>query len=1004
MKIEKQDIVDLLHLSEEQERVLDLQTTSIVRAGAGAGKTTTLVAALLYDLLCREIAPEKIAVATFTRSAAAGLRSRLEESLWKIFSTDHAPDLSALWLGTIDSLALRYLRMFSLRNGMDPGVVPARKRDLLALARSAFDEVLPGRDSLIRAFSGEDNLYREFLAFQLHLESKGEEHFSVFAKARGESEKTALLLEELALSGVGEKSYEMIQDDINCISLGQPERMKKETKWNIRKESDLFLRVQEARNEWRKRELDHKLLPLKEEAEVVFADWQEKYSEMREEYGCFSYTDIIRRALLIASPRFARIYIDEAQDTSVLQRELIGSLSCGETIFIGDKNQSIYHFRGADTDLWEEETKDLPEVLLRDNYRSGKKILSFVEDACKPLLGEDLLRMRGKREGGEVSILLGERKEDEKPALSEARSTLPRVLQKIKEKGYGYSDVAILLPGNEDINAYYKVLRELKIPALALRAKGLLQEEECLDMKAYLSFLANPEDERALLRVLSSPFFSLEKEELLLLSQKKEGDAKRGVEQPLFMYLAEEKRKSLKEDLAKRGREKPSLILRLAIQKYSYDLALELLDATGVMRDNIEGFLGIIEEIEEDGSDFSSVMDALKREEEANDDGQDKELPQGREAVRLLTIHRAKGDEFPVVISGRNSRRKKYASNRLITHEGELGISLKDGLRDSVADAALQEESRLLQEEGNRLFYVALTRAENELFVLASPERKGGKIGSPLFDTGILQSSWEIEEVARENDEMTSDEITLQEDEQISKGQYLFLDARLADNISWSRLASWDECSLRRYLEMNSFKGQDADGGEGEGKRILGEEIHSRLAKDIQNGKLDPTKYPPQAKAMIESLQASNILEEIFSFDDIATEVPFTFSLEGLPLRGRIDLLCLSGSDALVLDWKSGEDDHFDKAYDLQRKIYALAVLLRPDIESVRSVTYYLRKSQAKEEIYSDKEDLTKDVSALVHDILTKEIAPASRTEKPFCARCPGLTQICPVANSKQSI
>src|SRR5687767_3941705 len=129
MSLSEKQIIKELGLSSEQAKALSLTEDTVVAAGAGAGKTTTLVASVVCDLLVHGHDPESICVCTFTRAAAASLQARTQAAL-SLLAGPQAPDMSSMWIGTIDSLCARILRSHALEVGIDPSFSVAEARDL----------------------------------------------------------------------------------------------------------------------------------------------------------------------------------------------------------------------------------------------------------------------------------------------------------------------------------------------------------------------------------------------------------------------------------------------------------------------------------------------------------------------------------------------------------------------------------------------------------------------------------------------------------------------------------------------------------------------------------------------------------------------------------------------------------------------------------------------------------------------------------------------------------
>ena len=1088
--LEREELIGELGLSAEQAEAVGLEEDAVIAAGAGAGKTTTLVGAVAHDLLVAGIEPRRICVATFTRAATANMISRLGAVLER-FASRGAPDLGELWIGTIDAIAARVLRENAIAAGVSPGFHVADERDLRPLRAAAIRAAL---DSL-----SDDDLRALALVF----DTTTEELSRALGKAH---ERLALLgidaprtwvsamphpgpaleaLEALAsCEGVTIKQKEEIQDDIEAIRAGALARVSN-GQWGIKRrpaiEAELE-RARQAREEWRQMVIDDHLARAREAMRQLIERFEAGYCERKRAADLLEYVDLVERAQQIAVPMFERTYIDEAQDTSPQQYRLLRSLSRGPVISIGDVNQSIYGFRGADVENFRAETAGQRRVELADNYRSRPELLAGVNALCGrfPELA-DLIRMRSAGPKSKLpapdrppieALCIGCERNQAPSAEAEAEIAAAEIAAAARRRGVALSDVCVLAPTNPDVEAYAKAFRAIGVPALAVQRRGLFRQSEVEDVVAYLRLLADPDDEQALVRVLSSPFAGLSDERLReiladrtaeLRALRGEGGERLRPGDPGYPALSEWvarhepafwRRHS--QIIARRGSAPPSALLRWAIELHGYDLALEALDETGARARNVEKALAVMAEIEhrESGSSARALCERIEDEREADDSGQDEGAPRDVDAVRVMTVHQAKGDEFKMVAVCRLARRPPPRRDKLVVDaQGRLGLRWREAGPDRICKEACEAEDERSAREHWRNLYVALTRAEEHLLLVGASYRtkRSGEIwldpfpflvdpdeipAEPgeerLVDLGGGAQMLVRRVAAGEDRELEAIGSRDAGDEAELEGELAPTDPQLPPArggvISYTALTSWRRCPLRRRLEhelglreLGIAGTGEAAGEASEGARRFGIALHRALARlDWKRAQAQPAAAIASALAacglaedecaweMLDRLLESPLAGELAAARAHHAEREFRLRLGRHLIAGKIDLHGELPGEALIIDWKSGDDpdDVFGSDYELQRRLYALAALSAPDApERVRAASHYLESGETVVETFerSELKRLHRDLRAEIAGILEAQPQPAAAEEQPFCAGCPGRERLCPVAGAAKA-
>ncbi|MDR0921508.1 MAG: DNA helicase PcrA [Lactobacillales bacterium] len=413
--------------------------------------------------------------------------------------------------------------------------------------------------------------------------------------------------------------------------------------------------------------------------------------------------------------KFQYIHVDEYQDTNHAQYTLVNMLAARfrNLCVVGDADQSIYGWRGADMENILDFEKDYPDahvVLLEQNYRSTKQIL----DAANNVIQNNRNRRDKKlwTENADGEKIVYYRADNER---DETQFIVGQIQKQVREKNRSYNDFAVLYRTNAQSRVMEESLLKSNIPYAMVGGHKFYERKEIKDIVAYLNILANPRDGISFERVVNSP-----KRGIGLTSVEK---LRTFAEIHDFSLLEAAENATLANVTGKARKELTTfgeLIqnLRKMIPFISVtELVEEVLDRTGykadLIRQNSLESQTRLENLEE----FLTVTQAFDKQYEVSDN--EDEAPEEKlsnflnelslvsdldsideeEAaqVTLMTLHAAKGLEFPVVF--------------LI------------GLEENVfpLSRAIMDESEL--EEERRLAYVGITRAEEELFISNASSR-----------------------------------------------------------------------------------------------------------------------------------------------------------------------------------------------------------------------------------------------------------------------------------------
>jgi hypothetical protein len=457
------------------------------------------------------------------------------------------------------------------------------------------------------------------------------------------------------------------------------------------------------------------------EDEAIYEELYEEYQERLKLFNAVDFDDLIMLPIELLSThnevletykkRYKYIMVDEFQDTSMQQYNFIHLIAEKNICVVGDDDQSIYSWRGANFEnirKFEEDYPDLLEVKLEQNYRSTGTILA----AANGIISHNINRKEkalwsAKGSGLPIEFYMPETETDEADFIAEMIESYKR------DEGLKYSDFGILLRTNSLTRNIEESLLETNIPYRVTGGTSFFQRKEIKDIISYLRVATNPDDDVNLLRIINTPPRGIGKTTIKAVSEVAT-EKKISVWKAIDFLITNDS--SLKgrsvEDLESfvsiinthrtkllQGKNITSKVNAL-IEEIEYlpylEKEFQKNEKLGKFKaHNIEAFLQSIERWELNPyNEKTSIYDYLNRITLLTRDDEE----EGGE-VALMTIHSAKGLEFPVVfIAG--------VEEGLLPHERSI------------------EEGKENIEEERRLFYVAVTRARQKLFITSCKTRR----------------------------------------------------------------------------------------------------------------------------------------------------------------------------------------------------------------------------------------------------------------------------------------
>ncbi len=725
--------------------------------------------------------------------------------------------------------------------------------------------------------------------------------------------------------------------------------------------------------------------------------------------------------------RFKHIMVDEFQDTNFLQYNIFLNLldnfaSDARLFVVGDPKQSIYRFRNAQVEVSIRTEKDLSErtngvsISLPESFRMNSSLASFVNDVFARVMGGDrFLEVAGlssvnqieynalvprRPEGRDfaVEIYLARKGQDSEtsddndaddqnegasPGEMQALFVASRIRGMIdkreevnsvrldeQSRRVTYGDIAVLLRSRTKLTLLEEALSEKGVPFVVTSGIGFYSAQEVFDLTNYLTFLLDNDSDIDLLTVIRSPFFGISENELYRISQcKGETLFKR-----LQTFASSEKATDEVKYAVSVLNEETQLAHRLTIpqlinrilERTGWLGAYRLSPTGGQRIANLRKLLGIAREFE--GRGFNNLYDFVERIKYLKDTAREGQAPveEAIDAVKVMTVHAAKGLEFPVVIVPfcdltTNRRQSLIINDRVgalpfLQNEVPPELSLYRRL-----------ENRNEQAEIVRLFYVACTRAMDKLILTTAPKKTksrsissfGDVLGRSL-DFSIQPSFYEYPggrvlvhaEIPAVSDRTISDE----KKQGKKRGENLKLGKILLDPVpanidgeiySATLLQTFKLCPTKYFLKyrLGMPIPEMEDGGQRAGtlvsdsgyrlddyddsilSTVKGELVHATLQSLLTSGKLGEASVEVNAERVVSSRVGKTLnkeanekllnhvimnvrnaiatLKAIATTDKIYVEQTVTRKFGSDFLTGTIDLLVEDEEGLHIFDYKT---------------------------------------------------------------------------------------------------
>jgi len=880
---------------EQLEAVKHGEGPLLIIAGAGTGKTTVITERIKWLVSSGKAKPAEILALTFTDKAAREMEERVDLAM--------PYGYTEMWISTFHSFCDRVLRQEALQIGLDPGYKLMNEAEMTQfLINHLFQFDL----QYFRPLGNPTKFIRGLL-----------QHFS-----------------RLKDEDVAPKEY-----------LQYVQSLVKKAK--SKEEKDEVAKLLELANAYR------------------------KYEELKVKEGVMDFADLIAKTLQLFRTRknvlrqyqqqFKYILVDEFQDTNHAQNQL-AMLLAGKKANItvtGDDDQSIYRFRGAAISNMIQFRDHYPQakvIVLSQNYRSTQTILDHAYQLIqnnnpdrleiKEKISKKLKAVR-KVKGEPIVFIHTDRVENEAEAVAKKIQELTSQPVDGRRSPYRYAEIAILVRANNHAEPFVRALSRAGIPYQFLGPGRLFRQPEVKDLIAYLEVLYNFEDNVAWYRVLSMDFFALSARDLAAINNY----ARR---YNLSLFEACEKVEKI--FVSQKTKEKINWLvkmvhrhLKLLPKETAGQILYYFLEETGLLKklaeyqtpleekkaQNIARFFDRLKTYEVDHEDASvtAVVDWINLSMELGESPLANNLDWTEEnRVNLLTVHSAKGLEFPVVFL------VNLVSARFPTRQRREQIPIPEALVKEILPTGDYHE-----QEERRLFYVGMTRACDRLFLTAADYYGEGKREKKISPFVIEALG---EEALQRQPSTVSNQLTIFDFQPVPEKELLGAEYRPPITyLSYSQISTFDNCPRQyrfRYLQRIPVPPSAA--------ASFGDSVHKTLRdfyQAVKEGKKLAKKdllklleknwsaegYASKAHEKRMKEQGRRMLSDFYDQDYDPKRIPkaleqnFVIKISpSLRIGGKIDRVDEWRDKLEIIDYKTGKTlDQKEIDRSLQMTVYALA-------------------------------------------------------------------------------
>lgn len=952
---------------------MQLDTTFFVEAAAGTGKTTALVARILSAVTTGRARVHEIVAITFTEKAAGELKVRVREELEKRLKSATAPgllrqaleDLERAQITTIHSFCAGLLRERPVEAAVDPQFVVADELQTRLLFDEAWRRWLEGE------LTQNPPALRQALVREVRLDVLRElAELLVEQRTRLETARWPAAV-PVNLPAVRQRLQAaepaLARSVIHCVAKRENFCVTAQTLLDALPQladapsdrATAVLSALELRNPRAKVEFDsdaafREAKTLVKDLQPVLAEFAAAaehnflvaivawlrgftgfYQEFKRAQAVLDFDDLLIKARdLLRTPvcgefqaRIKFLLVDEFQDTDPVQTELVQQLAGnapGKLFIVGDPKQSIYGFRRADIEMYAGVRRELSKagqvLQFQQNFRSQATIIAWVNAVFRKIFvpadfqPEYIELSPWHPPAGQVALLRPQawpaKQSIAATRTAEATAIARYLRQQVATQACRWGEVALLFRSFTGIEQFADVFNAEGVPFRIVGGKGYYQRQEIQTLIALLCCLDNPSDTLNLVAVLRSPLFGWADDEIFLAHAAGR----------LNYLTAETGALAVLRELheGRHARSVAAFLEHVLARTHFCQAVFAVGPAGGAGVANLLKALELARQLEAAGRRSlrglvrqlrATVINGLDEEPApANQENQD--------VVQLLTMHKSKGLQFPVVVladlAGKSQDNQMCLVPTRATGEFQLRCA---GCRTAAFDAAKHDQDERDEAEEIRLLYVAATRAERQL-VIPWFKETGARLDllargfQPV--AGALVEAVDVEALpagAAEN----------------AAGKLPPAGPWLADRLSWQaeRAALLARAAVPATRVSPSQLAHEAEPAEdaapvGGARAValdLGVAVHAALER------MDATGLPDEARGWVERALQSELLKRVGQAAEVYRELPFAAG----PLAGTIDVLFREGDRWVLVDYKTDAQPDRER-YRAQLQAYATAL------------------------------------------------------------------------------
>ncbi|MEK7459006.1 MAG: UvrD-helicase domain-containing protein [Patescibacteria group bacterium] len=940
----------------------------MIVAGAGTGKTTVITKRIAWLIETGRAKQDEILALTFTDKAAGEMEERVDKLL-PIGYLD-------LWISTFHGFCERVLRAHGMDIGLPHGFTLVTDVDAWMLVRRNIDRFN------LDYYKPRGNPTKFIQAMLDH-----------FSRAKDEGLTPDAYAEKVTAMHADAEGADVLAHGVDATDEAALERKK-----------------------WQE-----------------LADGYRTYQELLLEHNALDFGDLIAytvelfrtrpNVLKEYTDRFAYVVVDEFQDTNSAQYALVRLLSepRRNVTVVGDDDQAIYRFRGAalaNILRFREDYADAAKIVLTHNYRSGKNIL----DAAYGLIQQNNPHRLEASEKLDKRLVAANNTEGfvrhvhAATLEDEVKQTVDTITE-LHTAGAAWSEMAVLVRANDSADPFLAEMDRRGVPYRFLALSGLYTKPVIIDSLAYLRAIDQPNESPSVYRIMTHPRLGLPERDVFAITQhaKKAGLTLYEALQAATMHY------EISADGKRRAFELVDLLTNLrAIAKRlpASEMFVEVIKQTGLLADvqqlperaqeeefrHLQSFLERVKKFGLGSPDKSlhAFLEEFAHERAAGESGALKpDADDGPDVVSVMTVHGAKGLEFAYVFV------VNLVEQRFPAQARGGGLTFPPGLVD---DAWSSEDHH---REERRLFYVAMTRAKEGLFLMSADDYGGARKKKPsrfLVELGY-EFGTRVANATTVPNSLTTDQTV-----QKSTAPLIYT---LPERLSFTQITAFAKCPLQykyaHILHVPVF---------GRYQMSFGKSMHNALQRFMEHllpGKVEPQTTLFEVKSEKEKVKSIPPVNDLLKMLDecwidewypdektkdeyrergseamrafhkqLVVEKPqpaylekgFTLKLNDVCVKGRIDRIDSVDGGLEIIDYKTGEAKDEKLSWDDRRQLvlYAMAVeQCFPDHPVVKKLSYYYLESGTTvsfEPDEDDKDKLTNDILDFMTKIQHSDFSP----------------------------